>query len=1143
MSLAERPIASPQSTHLSPAAAYTAVVDRLEQTRRRILRCTVAAIGVSVAALLLASFATFAAVDWFVEATLLTRGLAMFSLLAVGGWMLLAGWQRWIVPYTLDRAAIDIENEVDDFGQGLRTALDYQEAADRDFTARPAAASPGLLGALHNETYAVSQRVPWNEVAPARWLWQALLAFLLLSGSFLLALAIVPELRIAAGRMLLLPWQYTQVTFEPQQKTVKQGESVVVTATIAGRPLKAANLRFAFKSKPTEWTTVDLLSTNESEQSQLLHGKVQTKLTNLREDVVFEVIAGPVKLPAGNIRVLQPLTIKHFQAEITPPAYTKKPATVVETYDLKVWEGSQVAFKIDLNRAAATGTLKRIDMPKDKPAVEFPATIEKNNLQFELSNLRESGTYTLTAVAADEMELPPQRVKIQVTLDRRPNVKWVQPEEQWEVTPTTEVTMAIAAEDDLGVHKAGIAYQVGSGKLETLWETDAAGAEQSLAAVAALLLEDRGLTHKDSVTYHAFVEDNYFDKPRRTTTPLRFIDIRPYQQNFQLVEGGGCCNGSSVTLEELIKRQREQLTQSFAAQDQLPLSKTAAKKMAAAQTELQDQTIEFAKGLAERGAEVLPLDEAGRQMGTAVIALDDGDVPAAVPTQQQALTYLIMARENLRKKLSNSSSASACRKFDKEQKQKLRLPEQKKQDQQKQLAQNKKQLEELAQRERKWSQQASQACQNPSSSSSGKPSEQQPQPSKEEVAKSQEQMLKELAELQEQIAQNELAGKTAQEQASRAKEAMEQGQKELEQNKGDAASKQGETAADRLEQLAAHLAAMNQKDFGQRLNQAQKNAAELAAKQEKLAGEVGKAGGERRESGDEGKAEGKKPGEGEQPGDEKSGGSDKPSDEALAGKQQDLAQQAKMLAEVLEKLRGDAKGEKGPAAGTLEQISAELKPAEIAAGMERTAGELKDGNKEAAKSGANQARDELSQLAQALGAAKGELTQPQLQELMKLEEQLAKLREDAGKSEGRSEKAEGKQGAGDKPGEGQQRGAAGAAKKWEQLQERLHQLAESDKRLNEALRKLGGNQPLKPGDKLRPSEFQPNGEKQEVPPGHYSWDQLGDYKGLDEVAKALQTKIQEAILAGALQDSDEPVPPEYKGLVEKYYRTLSDDLR
>ena len=64
-----------------------------------------------------------------------------------------------------------------------------------------------------------------------------------------------------------------------------------------------------------------------------------------------------------------------------------------------------------------------------------------------------------------------------------------------------------------------------------------------------------------------------------------------------------------------------------------------------------------------------------------------------------------------------------------------------------------------------------------------------------------------------------------------------------------------------------------------------------------------------------------------------------------------------------------------------------------------------------------------------------------------------------------------------------------------------------------------------------------------MPDGHYSWLELGNFKGVGQVAKALQTKIQEAILAGALMDADQPVPPAYQELVEKYYRTLSDDLK
>jgi hypothetical protein len=135
-----------------------------------------------------------------------------------------------------------------------------------------------------------------------------------------------------------------------------------------------------------------------------------------------------------------------------------------------------------------------------------------------------------------------------------------------------------------------------------------------------------------------------------------------------------------------------------------------------------------------------------------------------------------------------------------------------------------------------------------------------------------------------------------------------------------------------------------------------------------------------------------------------------------------------------------------------------------------------------------------------------------------------------------------------------------AKQKWDDLHERLGALAAGDKRLAEALRELheaeaGKTQPAKPGatqttgtttpkpgDRLKGAPFVPN-SGHEVPPGHYSWLELGDFTGIREVAKALQARIQEAILAGALMDSDQPVPPEYRDLVEKYYRALSDDLR
>ncbi len=42
---------------------------------------------------------------------------------------------------------------------------------------------------------------------------------------------------------------------------------------------------------------------------------------------------------------------------------------------------------------------------------------------------------------------------------------------------------------------------------------------------------------------------------------------------------------------------------------------------------------------------------------------------------------------------------------------------------------------------------------------------------------------------------------------------------------------------------------------------------------------------------------------------------------------------------------------------------------------------------------------------------------------------------------------------------------------------------------------------------------------------------------------ALQAKIQEMVLENTLVERNGPVPPQYKTLVDDYYRVLSQDLR
>ena len=112
------------------------------------------------------------------------------------------------------------------------------------------------------------------------------------------------------------------------------------------------------------------------------------------------------------------------------------------------------------------------------------------------------------------------------------------------------------------------------------------------------------------------------------------------------------------------------------------------------------------------------------------------------------------------------------------------------------------------------------------------------------------------------------------------------------------------------------------------------------------------------------------------------------------------------------------------------------------------------------------------------------------------------------------------------------------------------QKAEAEKKVTELREGLEGLQPADPkvaeaAARLRPGtgggwhrREEPHDPRKGayVPPQEYA-------EGVPKVIEVLQAKIQEVILKDALLDKDEAVPPQYKALVEEYYRLLSEDLR
>ncbi len=498
-----------------------------------------------------------AVADFFLELQIAYRTAWFVGLLMCVSAAIFLGWRRWIASYTLSQAAVDAEAQLEQLGQRLRTTLDYDQPGRH-----PAAASPVLVAALHRESHQMAERADWDEAIDSRPLVKAISLAVAVACVWIVAFIGSPEFRIATARALLLPVEYTTVTYSPQTTTVRSGESVTVKAEVTGRPIESAQLRYRLAGSQDDWQTMDLAPPDEEDSSEQRVARPESSkgvdsshalrkasgrathsfdatLEKLGQDIEFEVVAGPRALPLGSIRVLQALTLEKSQAHVTPPEYTGKPVETVESLDLKVLEGSNVELTLELNRPAGEAKLVQRESTTDASANDIPLTIDGNFVRGTLNDLRKNAAFAFSAQAADGMSLEPIRFNIRVQLDRKPQVKFSEPSEELVVTPTTEVPLLVEADDDLGLFKVGIMYQVSGGPMGSLLEQNADGSTELFRLPSELLLEQHQLSHQDAVNYYAFAEDNYFGQPRRTTTPLRFIDIRPFKLAFQMLDTGG----------------------------------------------------------------------------------------------------------------------------------------------------------------------------------------------------------------------------------------------------------------------------------------------------------------------------------------------------------------------------------------------------------------------------------------------------------------------------------------------------------------------------------------------------------------------------------------------------------------------------
>jgi hypothetical protein len=622
-------------------------------------------------------------------------GAALVVLAAQQAWRIVRRWSR---PTT----AVELEQRFPELGQRVRTTVQYAPQADEAI--RREGVTPSLVEALRHETAARAEPLGLDTVVPVRRLGLALGLVVLAVGTIVAGTISNWEWRTAVRRTLLSDEPYTQITVEPGNVLIDEGDHVDLKLTLNGRTDRdvAVYSRPAMRSD-ADWS-VEELKAGAAETVSARSVCYTSRLRRVMEPTEYRVVAGPSASDTFRIDVRYPLEIESIETEVTPPAYTGLPAKTNADGNVTALKGSRARLRVTLDRVPSSAEVQLTPIatePGEKPVPEtLPARINGKTVTLDL-DLDRDLKWSLLAKSADGTALPDNAFRIRVREDQPPRVSFGEPADELEVHTLAEVLMQVRTSDDYGLARSGIVFQVNSEEEHVLLEEDFATAAEAVseaqetgrvtprtrAALERVLpLEYFSLTQKDCVAYFAFAEDNFPDEPHRTETDLRFIDIRPFKTIYRLVDmPPGMPNDRDndlVALEELIRRQR------YALNRTIRLSKfpsrwgdgelNTVERLINYETELANAThdlAEFFEGRGTDGADLLFQAE-----GSMLAAVDSLGVSAhdtAVLQEKDAQQYLVEARDKLEQSINKNNNAaqrSAIRQFNRQLAQKLRRP-------------------------------------------------------------------------------------------------------------------------------------------------------------------------------------------------------------------------------------------------------------------------------------------------------------------------------------------------------------------------------------------------------------------------------------------------------------------------------------
>ncbi len=449
-----------------------------------------------------------------------------------------------------------------------------------------------------------------------------------------------------------------QIEVSPGDATVARGADQAVTAQLVG--FEAEEVDLLMRSEDDGAFERLALIPLENGDGEIQPGAFEVLLFDLEEPTEYFVEAAGVESATFTLDVVDLPYVERLELEYVFPAYTGlEPRLVENGGDIAVLRGTEVRLRAVPTMGTAGGHLVFDEEDRSDLALGEDGSLTASFL------VEEEGFYRIDLRAPDgQLVTASPQYTIDVLTDQPPAVLFIRPGRDTTASAIEELFVEARADDDFGLRSLDLVYSVNGGPEESVPLYDAG--DDTLREVSAghtFFLEELELEPGDFVSYYGRATDrNLAQRGADVKSDLYFIQVRRFSRDYRAGPsgggaggGGGAAGGDARALSEA---QRQIISATFnVIRDRATFTEEEFRENVVFLTLAQGRLREQVETLLRRmNSRVMPADRAFRSiaemlplaaeaMREAESSLQDQDVDAALPHEQRSLQHLQRAEE------------------------------------------------------------------------------------------------------------------------------------------------------------------------------------------------------------------------------------------------------------------------------------------------------------------------------------------------------------------------------------------------------------------------------------------------------------------------------------------------------------------